>query len=71
MIPITTIKETRKAAMIVGAMADMLWEVDMELLSSFDKKGLDSIWHTLRTLNTSLENSAYAMEEKNLKLQTN
>jgi hypothetical protein len=69
--PEITIKETRKAAMVVGAMADMLsGEVDMELLSSFDRQELGSIWHTLHTLNTSLENSAYAMEEKNLNFKT-
>lgn len=69
--PENTIKETRKAAMVAGAMADMLAnEVDMDLLSSFDSQELGKIWHTLHTLHTSLENSAYAMEEKNLNTQT-
>jgi|LakMenE01Jun11ns_1017448.scaffolds.fasta_scaffold9834927_2 hypothetical protein len=69
--PENTIKETRRAAMVVGAMADMLSsEIDLELLSSFDRRELGNIWHTLHVLNTSLENSAYAMEEKNLNTQT-
>jgi hypothetical protein len=69
--PENTIKETRKAAMVAGAMADMLSnEVDLELLSSFDRRELGNVWHTLHVLNTSLENSAYAMEEKNLNTKT-
>ena len=58
--------------MVVGAMADMLSsEIDLELLSSFDRRKLGNIWHTLHVLNTSLENSAYAMEEKNINLKNN
>lgn len=59
------IKETRKASMICGAMADMLAdEVNFDNLSTADEQKLRKLWKDCHSMTTDLMNAAYAMEER-------
>lgn len=59
------IKETRHAAMICGAMADMLAdEINFDNLSTADEQRLRKLWEDCHGMTTDLLNAAYAMEEK-------
>jgi hypothetical protein len=59
------IKETRQAAMIAGAAADLLSsQIAMEGLSAFDRQETEKVWLALHSLHGALLDSAYAMEEK-------
>lgn len=68
--PIAIIQETRRAAMVVGAMADMIADkIEFSLILHEDRSKLDAVWSTLHDLHNELKNSACAMEEENLNLQ--